>query len=76
MLVDINKWHKANDNPKKKGRYLLMIGVRQLGHLNISVTECNWNKKNGWNLPEGVVSMKWKYITEADKKKYFKGESK
>lgn len=71
MLVDINKWYSTKDNPpKKKGRYLLMIGVRELNHLNISVTECNWNSRDKWNLPEGAVPMQWKYITNSDKEKY------
>ena len=39
-MLDINRWFMCNEEqPKNKGKYLLMVGIRdkQSGYLNIGI---------------------------------------
>ncbi len=73
-LIDLKRWFKVEESPARNGRYLLMVGHRRAsGHpTGVTVVEKSWCKKSGWDLPEGVWPMQWKYITAEDKEKYFR----
>lgn len=71
-MIDINRWFMCNEEqPKNKGRYLLMIGIRdkQSGHLNIGIIESNWNGHE-WAVGDNHICYKWKYMKRDEIKKY------
>ena len=73
-LIDLKQWFKIDQNPARNGRYLLMVGHRRASGFPTSITviDKDWSKAHGWDLPDGVWPIQWKYITAEDKKKYFR----
>lgn len=68
-MIDIVSWYKVRTKPKKKGTYLLMIGVRDGFWMNVSIKKAYWNGRV-WSLSDSEVPMKWKYINNEDENKY------
>lgn len=63
-MVDINRWYECKyDKPNKKGRYLLMVGLRNkaAGFTEIGVIESYWNG-HAWGVKDRYVQLKWKYM--------------
>lgn len=72
IMLDINRWFMCNEEqPKNKGRYLLMVGIRdkQSGYLNIGIIESNWNGHE-WAVADNHICYKWKYMKPDEIKKY------
>lgn len=71
-MVDITKWYECiKEQPTKKGKYLLMVGVRDrlAGHTNTGIIEAFWNGQ-AWDVRPSYVTFKWKYIKPGEKDKY------
>lgn len=71
-MIDINRWYVCNElQPKRKGKYLLMVGIRNQtsGHTDIGIIESYWNG-HVWNANDLYIRYKWKYIQPGDIKKY------
>lgn len=72
-MVDINRWFECKyDNPDKKGKYLLMIGLvnRMAGHTNTGIIEAYWDGKTWVVSNRNYVFFKWKYIRPGEIDKY------
>jgi len=62
-MVDISRWYECvNEDPKKRGKYLLLVGLRdkQSGATNIGIIESFWNG-HAWDCKEEYIPMKWRY---------------
>lgn len=69
-MVDINKWSSCvSCNPKKRGKYTLMIGKREHNWTNINVITGEWNGKK-WLLDNDHVAIKWTYTKPGSIDKY------
>ena len=71
-MVDMKRWYKCNEqNPKQKGQYLLMVGVRSKagGHTIIGVIEADWTGKK-WDVNNNYVLFQWKYKKQGEINKY------
>lgn len=63
-MIDINKWYTCkSESPKKKGKYLLLVGTRTKSaiHTDIGIVEAHWNGKI-WEVDSEYSKIKWKYI--------------
>ena len=71
-MVDMKRWYKcADQNPKQKGIYLLMVGVRSkiAGHTIIGVVEAEWTGQK-WNINDNYATFQWKYRKPGEINKY------
>lgn len=71
-MVDINRWYRCSvENPEKKGKYLLLVGIpnRRAGYTDLGVIEAVWNGKT-WNVDERYSLCQWKYKKPGEIDKY------
>lgn len=71
-MIDINRWYECRyEKPKKRGKYLLLVGIRnkQTGHTDIGVIESFWNGQS-WATKDSYALLKWKYIKPGEIDKY------
>lgn len=71
-MVDINRWFECiTEQPSKKGKYLLMVGLkdRTSGCYELGVVESFWNGKN-WDVHPLYSRCKWKYRKPGEIEKY------
>ena len=71
-MVDMKRWYKCTDqNPKQKGKYLLMVGVRSkvAGHTVIGVIEAYWTGRE-WDVDNSYALFQWKHIKPGEINKY------
>lgn len=65
-MIDIDSWFRCVETkPKKKGKYMLVIGKKAgVGSwLDIDTIYCMWNG-HVWILTDGYVPIQWKYIKQ------------
>lgn len=65
-MVNINIWYKCENKPKKKGYYVLLVGMRakNVGHWDeTTILICYWNGRS-WTTPEGFKPYKWRYVVK------------
>lgn len=71
-MTDINRWYECKyENPKKKGKYLLMVGIRNkiAGYTELGIIESFWNGYE-WGVKDSFVVCKWKYMKPGELDKY------
>ena len=71
-MVDTNRWYNcADENPKKKGKYLLMVGNRNraAGYTELGIMESFWNGYT-WGINDSYVVCKWKHMKPGEIDKY------
>ena len=62
-MKDIKSWFMNSEiKPDNHGTYLLMVGDRHpvCRFKTMSIIKSKWNKRTGWDLKEGLVTVQWK----------------
>lgn len=71
-MVDINRLYKCKDqNPKKKGEYMLIASKKSvIGNWHTLYTfNADWNGHK-WNIPDNYKPVEWKFLRPEDIEKY------
>lgn len=71
-MANLNTWNDCrNIKPKKKGTYLLMVGVRNsyIGYTEIGIIDAFWNGID-WGVNEKYALFKWKKACPGEIDKY------